>query len=128
MLIKSTVKVTNENGPRPAGKPDECFYCKQPIGTNHEEKCVCIQKVVLVKVTLEIPYILSNYWSEPDIDFYFNKSSWCANNIVNYLEVLQNAKSEDSPCLCSGFTGEYLRDVVEEDVEGVDIEYIVQNI
>ena len=32
--------VTPERGPRPAGRPDECFYCRRPLGAEHEPACV----------------------------------------------------------------------------------------
>jgi hypothetical protein len=34
----------NDDGIRPAGNSDECFYCNQKIGTSHKEDCVCLQK------------------------------------------------------------------------------------
>jgi hypothetical protein len=31
--------VTPECGPRPAGKPDECFYCRAAMGADHNIGC-----------------------------------------------------------------------------------------
>jgi hypothetical protein len=55
MLFEPSKEVTPLNGPRPAGKPTECFYCKQQIGDEHAPDCVCRVKVVMVKVEMVIP-------------------------------------------------------------------------
>lgn len=33
-------KIVRDDDARPAGAPDECFYCRAPMGTNHNDGCV----------------------------------------------------------------------------------------
>lgn len=73
----------DDKGIRPAGKPDECFYCHSKVGTNHERGCVITwnyRKEVLtavVKFRVEVP----EHWSREDIMRRYNESSWCVSNI-----------------------------------------------
>jgi hypothetical protein len=48
-----TYIVTEKNGPRPAGPPDECFYCGQKIGQKHKSDCVCRDRSVMVRMIVE---------------------------------------------------------------------------
>lgn len=36
----------NDDGIRPAGKPDECFYCYQRVGQGHRPDCVTVLQLV----------------------------------------------------------------------------------
>ena len=42
-----------DDGIRPAGKPDECFYCNSKVGKPHGHDCVCVKKKVRVLYTIE---------------------------------------------------------------------------
>ncbi len=121
MFFEPSKEVTPLNGPRPAGEATECFYCKQQIGDEHAPHCVCRVKVVMVKVEVVIPRAVPASWDTDMIDFLFNGSSWCADNVESDLKAYLDAKSEDAPCLCARFNGSYLRDATEEDVEGLDL-------
>lgn len=86
----------DDPGIRPAGKPDECFYCLHKVGDEHARDCVIITKRVEHEVTLtwsdgskttgtwqfDEPYFWDVYGSE----FHKNESSWCANNLERYLD------------------------------------------
>jgi len=96
-----------ENGPRPAGRPDECFYCKQPVGEDHKADCVCRQRTVVVRFTVEAVIRLPGFWDEEQIRFRYNGSSWCASNLV---EILAEPK-----CLCPFTTAEFVREATAED-------------
>lgn len=114
----------NDNGIRPAGKPDECFYCRAKIGDLHWSECVMMVKKVkyLVResgesrswddLTGEVvgefvrddPY----HWTPHDCEFHKNGSTWCANNAVDYIKWLDTpkalevkAKTETDDCCCS---------------------------
>lgn len=79
--------VPGDDGIRPAGKPDKCLYCSQPIGSEHARDCVTIYKLVELQVltkdgqvfyfTHEVPY----HWETKDIWLHVNESSWCKNNL-----------------------------------------------
>ena len=121
MLLQHRNLVTPENGPRPAGRPDQCFYCGQPVGAEHKEDCVCRVKVVMVQVTMTIPRVVPASWDADAVDFHLNESSWCANNIEDDLARYKDAMGDDAPCMCGAFSGEYLRDATEEDLRGIDV-------
>jgi len=76
----------NDDGIRPAGKPDECFYCGQTVGQPHGPACVCVKKLVEMKIEAqldgvtfsglwqcEVPY----FWDCDMAEFHKNESSWC---------------------------------------------------
>jgi hypothetical protein len=60
----------NDDGIRPAGEPDECFYCHQKVGQPHGRDCVCVKKRVLVRYTVDVE-ISVPYYSDAEqiIDF-----------------------------------------------------------
>jgi len=118
MILEHTRMVTPENGPRPAGKPDECFYCRQPVGSPHKDDCVCFCKIVMVKVEMTLPRVVPAHWDQHDIEFHLNDSSWCANNITNDIKRMEAADEENCRCLCHNFSGEFLREATAEDLEG----------
>lgn len=81
-----TFEITeNDDGIRPAGKPDECFYCRKSVGSEHEDGCVItwkhkkVELVAKVEFTEEVP----EHWTKEDIIFRFNESTWCASNLFN---------------------------------------------
>lgn len=54
----------NDGGIRAGGKPDECFYCKQKIGTPHLDNCPCLLRKARVKITVELDAFVPNYDKE----------------------------------------------------------------
>lgn len=102
--------VPNDDGIRPAGKPDQCLYCKSRIGEPHALDCVVVKKVVRLKYTIEVDVQVPHSWSADDINFHRNESSWCAGNAVD--EIVQQAKSGGG-CLCARFSSQ-LVEVVDD--------------
>lgn len=101
MLHPETHAVTKENGPRPAGSPDHCFYCNIPVGGTHKTDCPLRKRTVMARVTIEIPWVTSE--SINKYEFYLmyqgsrSRSTWCAGNIIDVLSILiQDSES----CLC----------------------------
>ena len=94
----------NDNGIRPAGKPNECFYCNQKVGTPHKEDCVVVYKKVKVKYSYEIEIEVPYGWDKEQIEFHRNVGSWCADNSVDELQEL----IEEGNCLCGCFEAEVL--------------------
>ena len=60
-----------DDGIRPAGLPDECFYCKQKIGNPHLEDCVAVTKKVRLRFSVEGEVDLPYGWSEEEITNYY---------------------------------------------------------
>jgi hypothetical protein len=44
----------NDDGIRPAGEPDECFYCNKKVGQPHGRDCVVVTKRVLVRYVVDV--------------------------------------------------------------------------
>lgn len=107
MKHPETHLVTEKNGPCRAGKPDECFYCKAPIGSDHAEQCILRRRTVMVRIYIDYPIAVPESWSEDDINFHRNESSWCANNALKEIVKLFH-DDEATQCLCPHATTEYI--------------------
>lgn len=109
--MRSYALVVTPDCARPAGRPDECFYCHAAMGEPHVASCVCITQDTRVKVTVEVEIILSEpaSWDGPGIDFHLNESSWCASNAA---EKIAEAVLDDD-CLCAAAKFEFVARVGE---------------
>jgi hypothetical protein len=112
VIHPETHTVTAENGPRPAGKPDECFYCKKKIGELHKLDCVVRQKTVVVRATIEYTIVVPEHWDKDSIEFHRNTGSWCSSNAIG--ELYRIGVVEDS-CMCSQISFEYVREATAGD-------------
>jgi len=122
MLIKSTVKVTLENGPRPAGNPDECFYCRMAVGLDHAADCVLRKKTVTIQAAFEMVIAVPDEWDEETINFCRNEGSWCVDNLVNHMAgFVERSRENDGGCFCGSTEIKYLREATKEDVRGLPI-------
>ena len=95
----------NDDGIRPAGPSDECFYCQAKVREAHAFDCVTIHKKVRVRyifdIEVEVPYV----WDKQQFEFHRNESTWCANNAIDELQ------AQTQECLCPYFKAEFLEDV-----------------
>ena len=88
-----------DDGIRPKGEPDECFFCRQKVGQLHIKDCVItwrhkkIKLIALVEFEEEVP----EHWDDENIRFRYNDSTWCASNLFNRFD---NEDDEDSSCGC----------------------------
>lgn len=103
--------IVDDYGICPAGKPDTCFYCGAKIGTEHKKGCVLRRRTIKVQMTLEFVEDVPEDWEEDDINFHYNESSWCANNILNKLQY----RTENVGCLCDCVDFKYVGEATEED-------------
>src|SRR5271157_1489277 len=85
--------LSNDDGIRPAGPPDACFYCRKKVGELHKASCVMIHQEVELEATFEgsdfkLVFRCEEPWSwtERDIVFHYNDSSWCADNLEDKCE------------------------------------------
>lgn len=99
--------VTATNGPRPAGKPGQCFYCRHPIGAQHEAECVCRQRTVKVRAVIEYVIAVPASFGESNILFHRNDSSWCKDNMLDELAKID--------CLCEFATFSLLGEATAAD-------------
>jgi hypothetical protein len=112
-----THRVTPENGPRPAGQPDECFYCHEAVGDDHKPTCVLRDRTVVMRYVFEVVIVVPEHWTKEDIEFHRNESTWCADNAV-HVDLQRLAEGH---CLCPNHTAEYVREATTEDEEGWQI-------
>lgn len=103
------VVLENDYGIRPAGKPDECFYCGQKVGHRHKPDCVVVTKKVMMRFTIDIPVNVPHSWSKDDIDFRYNGGTWCADNLIDMLEDYESKNG----CLC-GITSAEMVEVLDD--------------
>ena len=119
----------NDDGIRPGGRPDECFYCHSKVGELHGEECVIVEKRVAYRVchektgkylgTFERPD--PHFWTSYDCEFHKNGSSWCADNALDDIdwvdvkdgESLETEMRQEDRCSCSLLRFEYDRTVDE---------------
>lgn len=111
MLKPETYLVTPDNGPRPAGPPDECFYCQTKLGGEHKPNCVLRLRTVVVRATIEYVITVPEFWSPDFINFHRNDSPWCSSNMIGELK-----QFDTYGCLCHVTTWEYLREADDADM------------
>lgn len=114
MIHPETHVVTLTHGPRPAGPPDRCFYCREPVGGAHAPQCVLRLKTVVVRYSYEIVLDVPEHWKAGDLEYNRNMGSWCADNGVDDLRALVE-RLGDTACTCDCFTATYVRDATAED-------------
>ena len=109
MIIESSHRVTPENGPRPAGRPDECFYCGQPLGALHKDDCVLFKKTIRVRAIVEYVIAIPAEWDKEMFEFHRNESSWCGTNGLEEIGRLATALDRlPHRCGCDLIEYEYL--------------------
>jgi hypothetical protein len=91
----------DDNGIRPAGKPDECFYCKQKVGERHLWDCAAVDKKVLVRFELTLEVNVPVSWDREQIEFHYNESSWCGSNIVELVKRNFDKLDDADNCGCN---------------------------
>lgn len=97
-VIEDSLLVTKENGPRPAGKPDECFYCRQPLGYQHTWNCVLVERKVRVAVTVTYEVTIPAHWDEARFLQHRTGSFWCASNVIDELD--KRFGDDGDNCMC----------------------------
>lgn len=122
----SGFKVT-EAAMRPADTVRRCFYCRVPVGSDHDlSQCVLVKRRVVVRMEIESMGLSHEYeievpagWSADDIEFHRNYSSWCASNALEelpdeILDRMDGADDDGGPCLCGVAHFSFVRDVEGE--------------
>lgn len=111
--MKRTNWTVGEHGVRPAGKPDECFYCHAKVGEQHKEDCVIRSRTVNVDFTIHMVMDVPEFWDEAQINYHYNDGSWCASNLLNRLAIREHSDR----CLCNIANAKYVGEATEEDEE-----------
>jgi hypothetical protein len=84
--------LTDDYGIRPAGAPDECFYCRSKVGELHSPECTVIVKKIEMLVLATLPDKTVHYgrwardvphhWNQDMCEFSVNQGTWCADNLL----------------------------------------------
>lgn len=98
-----------DDGIRPAGKTDECIFCRQKVGSEHLADCVCVTKRVKLRVTIEYEVDVPHHWDKNLIEFQRNDGSWCVDNMLEELAEIAEAEG----CLCGRVNFKFLQFVDE---------------
>ena len=116
MATKAWPKVlVDDDGIRPAGLPDQCFYCQQKVGEPHGAKCVMVVARIQYRVYAKIdgmekqvgffarddPY----FWDWTHCEFHKNDSSWCADNALDSIVWSNDAFSQKAKQVLEGLPG-----------------------
>ena len=110
--------VVTKKSTRPLGSQDECFYCKEKIGSQHKADCVIRQRTIVVNCTIEMVMAVPENWDEDAISFRYNEGTYCADNIVKELtRYLKREENEalNVPCLCERTLFQYVREANKHD-------------
>ena len=102
-IIEWFIVLPDDDGIRPAGKQDRCFYCGREVGEYHVENCVMICRNVKVRYSFEIDIEVPAFWGKKDIEFHRNESRWCADNAIVEIET-----AAGNDCTCDFFKAEVI--------------------
>lgn len=99
----------NDDGIRPAGRPDRCFYCQQRVGMPHTRTCVVILKRIRVRYIFTVEIDVPHSWDKDTVEFHRNESSWCGDNALDDIDQFVPVGA----CLCPFMACEFV-EVVDE--------------
>jgi hypothetical protein len=103
------VVTPDDGGIRPAGAPDRCLYCRSRVGEKHKNDCITVVKKVRLRATVEYEVEVPHGWDKDAVEFRYNESTWCADNLVDELQAyVDEMRKGDRRCLCSSTEVEYL--------------------
>lgn len=105
--------IVGKHAIRPAGKPDECFYCHSKLGDEHKHNCVIRKKTVVVKLEIELVRTVPEDWDKQFIEFYLNDSSSCQSNLLGELKELSERLPNE--CVCGKIKGSFVREATAMD-------------
>lgn len=103
----------NDDGIRPAGRPDACFYCRRRVGERHAFDCIMVgiprtYRVILDgedvgSWTIEDPIS----WDARMRAFHKNESAWCKNNMLDesMMGVTEEARKTIQAAMRAGAPG-----------------------
>ncbi len=92
-----------------------CGYCKSHLGEPHEAECVCIERPVKIKMTIEMVIAKPRGWDKDSIEFHMNESSWCKDNIQTQLERTFESATKNRGCTCGIVEFQYVGDATMEE-------------
>lgn len=107
MNLPETHLVRDEDTRPGLGHLTRCGFCPSPVGTPHVPGCVCRRRTVLVRATIEYVVDVPDDWTQEQIEFHRNESSWCGTNMVSELDRLDG---DDEDTVCRRVNFDYVRE------------------
>jgi hypothetical protein len=117
MIHHETHTCTHEHGPRPAGQPDRCYYCRVSVGESHAHGCVMRRRSVVLRTTIEYVVMIPEDWTPEQVRVHRNETSWCANNLLDDM-----SRIRDSACLCDFTYTSFVREATAADEDPWELE------
>jgi len=118
MATKDDWLVMKSSGPRPAGRPDECFYCQAKLGDQHVTDCVLRKRSVRVRFSFDLVVSVPELWTSDQIEFRYNEGTHCSDNVIDMLhERFRGDDSNDGSCSCSIMQAEFIGEATEYEYE-----------
>ena len=111
--MKRTDWTVGEYSIRPAGRSDECCYCHSKVGQQHKDGCVIRTRTVNLDVTMHIVMNVPENWDKSQIEWHYNAGTWCASNLLSYLD----DRDTQIGCLCDITEIKYVGEATKEDEE-----------
>jgi hypothetical protein len=105
-----------DDGVRPAGRPDQCFYCSAPKG-KHKPDCVVPQRTVVIEMKIRYVTEMPAAWTKDEIEFKLNESSSCADNEVQVVCASAETGSENYCNTCQRTEFQFIGEATAEDME-----------
>ena len=99
--------VVKEDDVRPARPDGTCFYCREPLGGRHKDDCVIPKKSVMVDFSIRLPVLVPVSWDKEQIEFHYNESSWCCDNL---LDMITDWQEKTGRCLCGAVNATFVAD------------------
>lgn len=100
------------------GVPTKCLYCAGIPGGLHEDTCVCLDRPIKIRFSLEFIVTSPRSWAKEDIEFRYNEGSYCLDNLIE--NELTRVKEVDG-CLCNSGSVEYLGEATLEEAEAAGL-------
>lgn len=107
----------DDDGIRPAGPDDACYYCGTEIGGQHDEKCPILRRVVVLEATITVALPVTLDATPESIEFHWNNGTRCASNLVDELTRMTSVDDDGATmCLCDATRFRYVREAAVADV------------
>jgi hypothetical protein len=99
---------------RPAGEPDECFYCNTKKGSEHKKDCVIRRKTIILKAEVTMIVERPETWTGEEVENVYNEGSWCADSLI---DMLKEQIKRTERCLCQDTKIKFVREATKADEE-----------
>lgn len=113
MRYPGNVVSAEDTRARGYGVPTKCFYCDGVPGGPHDGTCVCLERPVKIKLTLDLVIAVPRAWTKEQAEFRWNESTYCMDNILDHVE----RHKEVLGCLCSVAKIEYIGEATQAEAE-----------